>query len=82
MEFPRQQIFDRMVKINPNDYLALKAGLALWIVSTYWFKKQRFAVDKNMFNWALFSFGSLFSSTAYAKFFLESPLTAAAKLNN
>jgi len=82
MELPRQQIYHRMVKVNPNDYTALKVGLVMWIVSAYWFKKQRFAVDKNMFNWALFSFGSLFSSVAYAKFFFESPLAAAAKINN
>lgn len=82
MDLPRQHFFDRMVKLEQNDYLALKVGLVFWVASTYWFKKQYFLKDQNMFNWVLFSAGSFVSSVSYAKFFLETPYSSAAKINN
>ena len=65
-----------------DDTGVYKFGLILWIASTYWYKKQRFAHDKNLSNLLMFSFGSFFSSTAISRFFFESPHTAAIRRNN
>ncbi len=85
MDLPRRTVRDSNRFAFGNDgsvYTATTLGLVLWVASTYWFKKSYFAKDKNLFNWGLFTVGSLFSSVAIARFLVESPVAAAARRNN
>lgn len=82
MELPHQQISRRVVRLPDDNYFALKVALTLWVVTTYWYKKNYFVKNQNMFNWVLFSLGSSYASYQYAYFFLDSPYNTAARENN
>ena len=82
MDLPQRTPHRRFAPSDKSEATALKLGLVLWVTSTYWFKKTHYARDRNMFNWFLFSLGSLFSSVASARFLVESPYAAAASRNN
>lgn len=85
MELPQRIPAGSHRFVNEHDSTVSTAttlGLILFISSTYWFKKQYYAVDKNLFNLALFGTASLFSSMAISRFFVESPYAAAARRNN
>jgi hypothetical protein len=72
-------------RFSPSDSqisTATTVGILLWLSSSLWYKKQIYARDKNLFNWALFSTFSIFSSSALGRFFFESPYAAAARRNN
>lgn len=71
-----------MIAPEPAGTTATTLGLLLWISSTYWYKKQRFIRDKNMFNLVMFGFASFFSSLAISRFFFESAESTAIKRNN
>lgn len=61
---------------------ATTVGILPWISSTMWYRKQFYSKDKNLFNLAIFSFASVFSSSAFGRFFFEPPYAAAARMNN
>ena len=82
MELPNYKKNQRFVPEAANASTAYTFGLILWVASSYWFKKQIYPRDKNMFNLVMFSVGSLFSSVAISRAFLETPYTAAARINN
>lgn len=82
MEFPSFRRNHRIVPEDNSSSSALKLGLIMWVVSTYWFKKQIYIKDKNMFNLMMFSAGSLFSSVAISRTLLETPYSAAIRANN
>jgi len=85
MELPQRIPSNSDRFVNQHDSTVSTAttlGLILFVTSTYWYKKQFYAVEKNLFNLALFGTGSLFSSMAISRFFVESPYAAAARRNN
>ena len=83
MELPQRQLStSRIASSDSSVSTATTLGLILFISSTYWFKKQHYAHDKNLFNYAMFGLGSLFSSMAASRFLIESPYAAAARRNN
>lgn len=84
MEFPQRNATgtSRFAGLDKSVSNATTFGLILWIASSYWFKKQYFIKDKNLFNLVMFSSASLFSSMAISRTVLESPYAAAARRNN
>lgn len=82
MDLPQTNVTSRYAAPDATVAAATKLGLVLWIASTYWFKRQVYAKDRNLFNYALFGVGSLFSSMATSRFLIESPYAAAARRNN
>jgi len=83
MELPSRFSNQRFATSDSTVSAATTLGLILWVSSTVWYKKQFFKRDhRDYLNLVLFSFGSLFSSVASARFLLESPYAAAARRNN
>ena len=82
MELPQRFANNRIAQSDQSVTTATKLGLVLFVVSTFWYKKQYLKKEKDYFNLALFGFASLFSSMAIARFFVESPYAAAARRNN
>ena len=72
----------RIAKLEESSFTGEKAGLLLFALSVYWYKKRFFVKDKNLFNWLMFSGGSLFASTGISGFLFESTYAAAARINN
>ena len=65
-----------------THYIYKKLGLLLWLTSVLHYRRAYYKVDKLMFNWVLFSAGSLVASMGIASFFFESAYSSAAKMNN
>ena len=82
MELPQRFANNRIAPSDQSVTTATKLGLVLWVVSTFWYKKQFLRKEKDYFNLVLFGVSSLFSSMAIARFFIESPYAAAARRNN
>lgn len=82
MDLPRRHLGNRFAEVDNSVSSATKLGLILWLASTYWYKKQFRVANNHLFNLAMFSTGSLFSSMAIARFLFESPHAAAARRNN
>lgn len=60
MEFPQRNATgtSRFAGLDKSVSNATTFGLILWIASSYWFKKQYFIKDKNLFNLVMFSSAS------------------------
>ncbi len=82
MDLPQRFSNHRFASSDNSVTTATTLGLILWVTSTFWYKKQFLKRDKDYLNLVVFSFGSLFSSMAVSRFFLESPYAAAARRNN
>ena len=82
MDLPQRTQSHRWGHSDESVATATKLGFLLFIVSTYWYKKQIYAHDRQLFNMVLFGTGSLFSSMAIARFMVETPYAAAARRNN
>lgn len=72
----------RLVFLEDKDYTFQKIALLTWLTSVVYYKRRFYKQDKLMFNWALFSVGSLFASFGYASYFFESAYAGAARKNN
>lgn len=82
MDLPRRGPSARYARLQSSASFADTFSLVFWVTSTYWYKRQFFVHNRNMFSWALFSAGSLFASFAYGKFLFETSRDGAARINN
>jgi hypothetical protein len=72
----------RFAQYDYTYHTSSVAGLAMWAISTYWYRKRFYLKDKNLVGLITFSLVSLYASHLYGRAFFESVYTNAAMINN